>query len=1241
MNNSEIKRPLRHISIRVPWHDDGWRGTVCTNPELNTSCLRLKRIADHRGNPQKNQCEQVKGRNLEELKEKMWPCCVAERAMFMSPFEYVRNPCHPYRVTNPKTHGHFTETPLRHPPYSAPAVPFNWMFREQLEKRGEEYGIDIDLEREPALDFPTDWVQEKENQLALLNCFCEHIKPSKSLCFFYAKEVPFVEDSRRVIIGVGWVKHVGEPVEYHYSKPGKVKSVLWERMIQHSIRPGFKNGFLMPYYELPEYAQQHEDFDPAVLTAFAPEDYFEEFSYASELVSHDAAIQAILACIGALTRSNGILKGDFTPQIKWLHDRLGELWKMRGPCPGLGAALCAFGLEYGTLVAREIETKVSDNEDPWSLVEKAFTDPQSVISKESARQFGSTLREKWKKLKVERKSFLKLLSRLNIQPQQAKLIYVREERERKGIHCSDDEILKNPYLVYESTRLRANPVSVWTVDRGVFPEAVVRKKHPLPEPSAVDSGNDKRRIRALAVHHLERAADEGHTLQRRKDIILAIRDLDIEPICEVDGDMMDVVESSLSPAIVQTQLQNGESCYQLARLSEMGEVIRSSINRRRAGKRHEIVENWRQLLDSHLPEMDDKDREQEERARQEKTAGLRELAESRFSVLIGPAGTGKTLLLSVLCSQPEIAKGGVLLLAPTGKARVRMEQAAKDKKLHLTAYTLAQFLMKCDRYDASTGRYRLSKKPKEASAKTVIVDESSMLTEEMLAALLDALRGVEWLILIGDPRQLPPIGAGRPFVDIINEMSPANVHSIFPRVGQAYVELTMRRRQAGQVREDIQLAEWFSGAPLEPGEDEILEKILLNDQSHHISFRPWDTPEQFERVLLEALVQELELSSVDDVRKFDNSLGSTPVGDYNYFNLGAAKAVEGWQILSPVRKMPHGVLSINRLIHQRYRSGMVEFAQRERYRKIPRPMGAEQVVYGDKVINVVNHSRRGVYPQQGAACYVANGEIGMVVGQFRTKNMKSPPWLLKVEFSSQLGYSYDFSKKDFREEAEPYLELAYALTVHKAQGSEFGKVILALPNPCRLLSRELLYTALTRQTDKIVILHQGILAQIAGLIHGNHSEIARRITNLFQKPRVVEHKGRLYEQGLIHRTLRDELVRSKSELTIADRLHSHQIDYLYEQPLTLNGRTRYPDFTIEDAETGRKFYWEHCGMLLDPEYERRWRRKLAWYRENGVVPYEEGGGPNGTLIITRDDERGGISSKEIEGVINEVIKTCY
>ena len=70
---------------------------------------------------------------------------------------------------------------------------------------------------------------------------------------------------------------------------------------------------------------------------------------------------------------------------------------------------------------------------------------------------------------------------------------------------------------------------------------------------------------------------------------------------------------------------------------------------------------------------------------------------------------------------------------------------------------------------------------------------------------------------------------------------------------------------------------------------------------------------------------------------------------------------------------------------------------------------------------------------------------------------------------------------------------------------------------------------------------------------------------------------------------------------------------------------------------GLRVYWEHLGMMYVPEYRERWDRKLEWYMGQGIVPYEDGGGAEGTLIITKDDERGGIQSDEIEKLLKKVL----
>jgi hypothetical protein len=231
-----------------------------------------------------------------------------------------------------------------------------------------------------------------------------------------------------------------------------------------------------------------------------------------------------------------------------------------------------------------------------------------------------------------------------------------------------------------------------------------------------------------------------------------------------------------------------------------------------------------------------------------------------------------------------------------------------------------------------------------------------------------------------------------------------------------------------------------------------------------------------------------------------------------------------------------------------------------------------------------------------------------------------------------------FYPSDFNEDREASLELAYALTVHKAQGSEFDVVILVLPRSTLMISRELLYTALTRQKQKVVVLHQGEVAALHQFTSDRYSATATRLTNLFGAPNPVAFGDAFLEEKLIHLTTRGEAVRSKSEVVIANLLHAKKLDYHYEHPLEFEGIVKYPDFTIEDDDAGITYYWEHCGMLADANYRRRWEKKRHWYRSHGVLPFEEGGGPNGTLVVTQDSEKGGIDSPAIAALVAKLFK---
>jgi len=207
--------PVRHISIRVPWHDAGWTGTVCLDPKHNAACLKLKNIAERKDEAAE---ARLVGKHFKDLAPEETPPCLRERVSFMSPFAFERRHQHPYRRDNTGPYGHFKPTLLRYPAYSAPALPFRWFMKSEAVKSGGDLGLvdqypleQVDLRLEPDLGFKTNWIQDHRNQTAMSETFWAHVQPEGSLVFFYAKQVPLVDDmpGRRVLVGVGRVKSKG------------------------------------------------------------------------------------------------------------------------------------------------------------------------------------------------------------------------------------------------------------------------------------------------------------------------------------------------------------------------------------------------------------------------------------------------------------------------------------------------------------------------------------------------------------------------------------------------------------------------------------------------------------------------------------------------------------------------------------------------------------------------------------------------------------------------------------------------------------------------------------------------------------------------------------------------------------------------------------------------------------------------------------------------------------------------
>ena len=413
--------PVQHISIRVPWHDAGWAGTVCNEPATNTACRVLPRIAEGKDDAAE---ANVAGASFSDLSPNLLPPCIAERANFMALFPVTVSKRHPYVERNAESHGHFLPTRYTMRPYSAACIPFRWMLSEESAKLVERYDLGFQPDREPDLGFDTAWIQDRSNQLVMLDTFFEAVRSEESLCFFYAKDTPLSASAqpgnRRG--GSGSRGRCSRRVSVlDQESSSSQRSLGTQRRTLHTT--GFKEGFLFPYQEVFDLALE-QGLDPEQFLAFAPDDAFWSFSYGSEHVSHDEAIASVLSCLRALERIQGVHSGPWPQASAWLDQQLNRLWRLRGPFPGFGSSLTAFLGDKGNLIAYEIAeecTKGSSdgNVDPWPAFERIMQAPDTAP--EAVKEhIGEGFARAWCSMTAQRKELLKLLSRFSLTSDQAK-----------------------------------------------------------------------------------------------------------------------------------------------------------------------------------------------------------------------------------------------------------------------------------------------------------------------------------------------------------------------------------------------------------------------------------------------------------------------------------------------------------------------------------------------------------------------------------------------------------------------------------------------------------------------------------------------------------------------------------------------------------------------------------------------------------------------------------------------------
>ena len=281
----------------------------------------------------------------------------------------------------------------------------------------------------------------------------------------------------------------------------------------------------------------------------------------------------------------------------------------------------------------------------------------------------------------------------------------------------------------------------------------------------------------------------------------------------------------------------------------------------------------------------------------------------------------------------------------------------------------------------------------------IIIDEMSMVDIHLIHALLSAVTVGTRLILVGDVDQLPSVGPGNVLRDIIRSKA-------FP-----VVELNKIFRQATQSDIVVNAHKINAGQP-----------VALDNRSRDFFFLKRDNADIIVRVIL-ALIQE----------KLPPYVQSEP------FDI---------QVLTPMRKGLLGVERLNQILQY--------YLNPPSHEKKEKEVGGGLLRQGDKVMQVKNNyqlewevrGKYGIPVDKGVGVF--NGDVGRIceINEFAE--------MLTVEFEEGKFADYSFKQLD-------ELELAYAVTIHKSQGSEYSAVIIPLLNgPKMLMNRNLLYTAVTR-----------------------------------------------------------------------------------------------------------------------------------------------------------------------------------
>jgi len=363
-------------------------------------------------------------------------------------------------------------------------------------------------------------------------------------------------------------------------------------------------------------------------------------------------------------------------------------------------------------------------------------------------------------------------------------------------------------------------------------------------------------------------------------------------------------------------------------------------------------------------------------------------------ILTGGPGTGKTTTVRGIVSLFQKMGLDIVLAAPTGRAAKRMSELTG-----MEAQTIHRLLgMKWDEATRQVTFTKTEKEPLEADA--VIVDEMSMVDLTLFSALLRALRPGTRLVLVGDADQLPSVGAGNVFSDLIRSK---RVETVF-------------------LREVFRQAEQSA--------------IIRNAHAVNLGQPPQLTNDQGDFFFLCRRDAERTVSTVVELCKtrLPEKMGIP---------------VDQIQVLTPMRKGSSGTIRLNRLLQEALNPGSPA--------KYEIQWGERLFREGDRIMQTRNDYDVVWEKEDGTmGTGMFNGDVGKII-----QIDPSGEWLA-MDFDGRIAmYSVEMLNE---------VDLAYAQTVHKAQGSEYRCVVMAaMPAAQSLMVRGVLYTALTRARELLIV----------------------------------------------------------------------------------------------------------------------------------------------------------------------------